>query len=85
MPFAVLGFFFGKYAIILTDGSTERMKNFQYIFAILIAFMPLSAFADYTVTGVVNDEQGLPQSYDNVFNVSRSFAMTAVVAQVPNN
>ena len=22
--------------------------------------MPLSAFADYTVTGVVNDEQGLP-------------------------
>ena len=36
------------------------MKNFQYIFAILIAFMPLSAFADYTVTGVVNDEQGLP-------------------------
>ena len=70
--------------------------------------MPLSAFADYTVTGVVNDEQGLPlpdagvevvmggdtlmtnctglpQSYDNVFNVSRSFAMTAVVAQVPNN
>ena len=36
------------------------MKKFQYIFAILIAFMPLSAFADYTVTGVVNDEQGLP-------------------------